>query len=91
MWEKIPGPLPLFLTASNGKLGGAWEQGLEWYLVSEQLQEFCSASPEGNGNEIMSSMQQNWKFYTVATATTLHGMHVQMWAPELTMLYLCGF
>ena len=24
-WEKIPGPLPLYRTESNGKLGGAWE------------------------------------------------------------------
>ena len=25
--EKIPGPLPLYRTASDGKLGGAWERG----------------------------------------------------------------
>ena len=27
MLEKIPGPLLLFRTNSNGQVGGAWEQG----------------------------------------------------------------
>ena len=33
-WEKIPGPLLLFRTNSNGKVGGAWERG---YLGSFYL------------------------------------------------------
>ena len=35
--EKVPGPLPLFRTASDGKLGGAWERGyvMTMYYVLE--------------------------------------------------------
>ena len=41
MWEKIL-PLPLFRTASDRKLGGAWEQGylglsFEFHLLTYQL------------------------------------------------------
>ena len=34
MWEKLPGPLLLFHTASDRKLGGVWEWG---YTLSSQL------------------------------------------------------
>ena len=39
MWEKIPCPLPFFRTASNGKLGRAWEHG---YLQMGPEQEIKS-------------------------------------------------
>ena len=31
-----PGPLPLFRTASDGKLGGAWERGYYFCINSNQ-------------------------------------------------------
>ena len=45
-WEKIPGPLLLYHTTSDVKLGGAWEQGyytlLEPYLLHPSCTCTCS-------------------------------------------------
>ena len=38
MWEKIPGPLPLFHIASNGKLGGGLETRLRLYIHGKWVQ-----------------------------------------------------
>ena len=41
-WEKIPGPLPLYRTGSNGKLGGAWVWG--YGIAIAQCQELMAVN-----------------------------------------------